>query len=275
MTAPKLYVAATPIGNPGDASPRFRQVIESVDLVLAEDTRRAGLLFKELDIKPAKMISFFEHNEESRVARVLENMAQGQSAALVSDAGTPLLSDPGFRLVRACVDAGYSVSPIPGPSAMTAALSACGLAPYPFTFLGFLPRRDARIKSLFKRHADTGCTLIFFERKDRISGTLALAHEVLGKRRFCVAREITKEYEEFIHGELGKDSSVLDELRGEVTVVIESANEEVQTPEEEIRAIWLEEKESGDKPKQVAKRVSQRVKGFTAKEVYEMIINWS
>lgn len=142
-----LRVVATPLGNSDDLSPRARHVLANADIILAEDTRRAGLLFKRLGLEHhARLISFFEHNEEKRLPKVLDALMDGLSVALVSDAGTPLLSDPGFTLVRACRDKGIDVSPVPGPSAPVTALSASGLPPLPYTFLGFTPRKKARPK---------------------------------------------------------------------------------------------------------------------------------
>jgi 16S rRNA (cytidine1402-2'-O)-methyltransferase len=149
----RLWVVATPLGNPGDLSPRAREVLAAADLLLAEDTRRAGLLFQRLGIRSKGFLSLFEHNEEARIGTVLAALERGESVALFSDAGTPLLSDPGFRLVRACREAGFAVSPVPGPSAPAAALSASGLPPQPFVFLGFLPRKDGDIRRFLEPFA--------------------------------------------------------------------------------------------------------------------------
>ncbi len=268
----KLWVVATPLGNSDDLSPRARDILMDADVILAEDTRRAGLLFQRLGLERyGRLMSFFEHNEDKRLPKVLEFLEEGLTVALISDAGTPLLSDPGFTLVRACREEGYPVSPVPGPSAPVTALSACGLPPLPYTFLGFPPRRKAHTEKLFAAHRDTGATLIFFERKSRLQGTLEIAHEVLGDRDFCVARELTKEYEEFIRGNLGQLATMDFELRGELTVIIGPAGDDGDASEERVRELFDEESEAGGKPKEIARRVAERVSGWTAKEVYALM----
>ena len=265
----KLWVVATPLGNAGDLSPRARGILIDADIILAEDTRRAGLLFKRLELeKKGRLMSFFEHNEDKRLPRVLDALGEGLSIALISDAGTPLLSDPGFTLVRACRDKGIDVSPVPGPRAPVTALSASGLPPLPYTFLGFAPRKKSQTKRLFEMHRDTGATLVFFERKSRLKGTLGIAFDLLGDREFCVARELTKEYEEFIRGTLGSLTDMDFELRGELTVIIAPPGETGDTTEEELFRMLDEEREIGGKPKEIAHRVADRAAGWTAKEVY-------
>lgn len=264
-----LRVVATPLGNAGDLSPRARQTLMDADIVLAEDTRRAGLLFKRLELeRHGRLMSFFEHNEEKRLPKVVDALLDGLKVALISDAGTPLLSDPGFTLVRACRDKGIEVSPVPGPSAPVTALSACGLPPLPYTFLGFTPRKKSQTEKLFATHRDTGATLVFFERKSRIKGTLQIAFDALGDREFCVARELTKEYEEFIRGSLGALQDLDLELRGELTVIIAPASEAGDTSVEDIHRMLSEENENGGKPKEIARRVADRAVGWTAKQVY-------
>ena len=282
---PGLYVVATPIGNDADLSPRARDVLTRADAVLAEDTRRAGLLFRRLAIRRARpgFFSLHEHNEAGRVPQVLTMLGQGQSVALISDAGTPVLADPGYRLVRACREAGQRVTPVPGPSAPAAALSACGLPPAPYTFFGFLPRAKGQARKLLARHAATGASLVFFERKDRLAATLALAGEVLGDREFALCRELTKVYEEFILGRLGQLPENLD-LLGEVTVVIgptplggpEGLDDAASAQgaadlDASLAAIMAEERARGGKPREVARRVAERVPGKSVKEIYERL----
>lgn len=264
-----LWVVATPLGNVDDLSPRARAVLARAGLLLAEDTRRAGLLFQRLGLeRSGELMSFFEHNEEQRTPKVLEYLEDGGEAALFSDAGTPLLSDPGFKLVRECRERGISVRPVPGPSAPVTALCACGLPPLPYSFLGFPPRKRSQAAKFFEVHRDTGATLVFFERKTRLAETLSIAAEVLGPREFCIARELTKDYEEFIRGSLDRLDGMDFELRGEITVIIGPATEQERTSEEEIVAIHNEESALGGKPKEIARRVAARAKGWTAKAVY-------
>ncbi|WP_449242326.1 16S rRNA (cytidine(1402)-2'-O)-methyltransferase [Desulfovibrio sp.] len=267
----RLWVVATPLGNLGDLSPRAREVLASADLVLAEDTRRAGLLFQRLGLPSKGFLSLFEHNEEARVEQVLAALSEGRSVALVSDAGTPLLSDPGYRLVRACRAAGVPVSPVPGPSAPIAALSACGLPPLPFVFLGFLPRKDGDIRRLLETYAALPATLVFFERKTRLAATLALAAKVLGPRDFCVARELTKEFEEFIQGRLDALDALPEEFLGEITVVVGPPETPARLTEEALLDLLREESARGGKPREVARRAASRAPGWSAKEAYEKL----
>ncbi len=267
----RLWVVATPLGNPGDLSPRAREVLAAADLVLAEDTRRAGLLFQRLGLPAKGFVSLFEHNEEARLGLVLAALERLENVALISDAGTPLLSDPGYRLVRACRQAGHAVSPVPGPSAPIAALSACGLPPLPFVFLGFPPRKDGDIRRLLEPFAALAVTLVLFERKTRLAQTLALAAEVLGDREFCIARELTKEFEEFLPGRLADLAGLPEELRGEITVVIGPPEAGARASEEDLLAALRAELALGGKPKDVARRAAARCPGWTAKAAYERL----
>ena len=268
-----LYVVATPLGNADDLSPRARATLEDADVVLAEDTRRAGLLFQRLGLGGhGRLVSFYEHNEDKKLPKVLDMLDGGLSVALISDAGTPLLSDPGFTLVRACREQGIRVAPVPGPSAPVTALSASGMPPLPYTFLGFAPRKKSQTEKLFRAHRDTGATLVLFERKTRLEGTLAIARDVLGARDFCVARELTKEYEEFLRGNLGDLDSFNFDLRGELTVIIGPGGDG-ETDEAAVIELIAEESEAGGKPKEIARRVAERSRGWTAKDVYALILS--
>ncbi len=285
--APGLYVVATPIGNTGDLSPRAADVLCRADVVLAEDTRRAGLFFARQGLTRAGgrkgFLSLHDHNEEGRIPQVLELIAGGESVALISDAGTPVLSNPGYRLVRACRRGGMFVTSLPGPFAPAVALSACGLPPAPMTFLGFLPRQKGQARKLLARHAATGASLIFFERKDRLAGTLDLAAEVLGDREFAVCRELTKQYEEFILGRLGDPAAVPGDVLGEVTVVVgpeplsgapagfdADGTDVANDPAAALDVLLAEERAHGGKPREVARRVAARLHGaLSAKDVYE------
>jgi len=268
-----LYVVATPLGNADDLSPRARATLEDADVVLAEDTRRAGLLFQRLGLgSHGRLVSFYEHNEDKKLPKVLDMLGDGLSVALISDAGTPLLSDPGFTLVRACRERDIRVAPVPGPSAPVTALSASGMPPLPYTFLGFAPRKKSQTEKLFRAHRDTGATLVLFERKTRLEGTLAIARDVLGARDFCVARELTKEYEEFLRGNLGDLESFDFDLRGELTVIIGPGGDG-KTDETAVTEFIAEESEAGGKPKEIARRVAERSRGWTAKDVYALILS--
>lgn len=267
-----LFVAATPIGNPGDASPRLLEILGRAALVLAEDTRRSASLFRRLGLAtPPRVLSLFDHNEEGRIAQALAALDQGGDVALISDAGTPLLSDPGYRLVRACRERGHRVRPLPGPSAVTAALSVCGLPPYPFAFLGFLPRKAGAVREALRPFARLSLTLVFFERKDRLRDTLALALEVLGDRECAVARELTKEYEEVLVRPLADWAAREEELLGELTVVVGPPGAAVPDGEDLALAVLAEEKAAGGRPREVARRAAERLGGWTVKALYERL----
>ncbi|MBO6002262.1 MAG: 16S rRNA (cytidine(1402)-2'-O)-methyltransferase, partial [Mailhella sp.] len=193
-----LWVVATPLGNPGDLSPRARGCLEAADIVLAEDTRRESLACARWGVRVQRFVSFHDHNEEDRGPEVLEWLRQGKSIALISDAGMPVLADPGYGIVRACREAGLPVSVVPGPCAPVAALAGSGIAPQPFVFFGFLPRGRGDQKKTLEPYAQLSCTLVFFERRDRLAETLAAARALLGPRDACIARELTKTHEEFL-----------------------------------------------------------------------------
>ena len=228
-TPGRLRIVATPIGNLADLSPRARDALLTADLVACEDTRRTGRLFQSLGVtggaggRPA-MLPLHDHNEDRQIGRVLRLLEDGGDVTLVSDAGTPLVSDPGFRLARAAVARGLAVEALPGPSAILAALVVSGLPPYPFTFLGFPPRRKGRRRRFFDSHADLPHTLVFFESPQRAAASLADAAAAFGPDRdAALARELTKLHEEVLRGPLGElATEVADrpKLRGEVTVVV-------------------------------------------------------
>ena len=222
-----LQVVATPIGNLADLSPRAQQVLGGADVIAAEDTRRTLQLLQSLGIS-RPLVSLFEHNESQRVPQLLERLAAGQSVALVSDAGTPLLSDPGFELVRAASRAGFAVQAIPGPSAITAALAVAGLPTQRFCFEGFLPARAAERRSALAALAHEPRTLVFFEAPHRIRATLAdLAAEFGAEREAVVTRELTKAHESIYRGtlaELGLTAARDENFeRGEITLVVAGA----------------------------------------------------
>lgn len=275
-----LWVVSTPLGNPGDLSPRAAKTIAEADLVLAEDTRRTGQLLSRCGVEARQFLSLHEHNELERIEFVLQELAKGQTLALVSDAGTPLLSDPGFKLIRACREKGFFVSVVPGPSAALAALVGSGIAPQPFVFLGFLPRKGGEQAKIFAQYAHLPCTLVFFERKDRLADTLQVAASCLGRREVCLARELTKTYEEFIFGFLGEpfvkggeEPFPPPDLLGELTVVIGPPLEEARTHEKQVLLLAgrLAAENPDLKPRAVARKVQELCSGWSLKEVYEFL----
>jgi len=194
-----LFVIATPIGNLDDITLRALEVLKSVDLVAAEDTRHSGLLMKHFGIKKP-FISYHEHNEAKRTAELVERLAAGENVALITDAGTPGLSDPGLRLVRECIQRELLFTIIPGPSSILTALVGSGFSTERFSFRGFLPVKTGRRERELRAAAESGETIIFFESPYRLTKTLAACIDVMPDRQLCIARELTKKFEEFRPG---------------------------------------------------------------------------
>lgn len=211
----RLLVVATPIGNLEDLSPRARHSLEVADRIACEDTRHTGRLLAHLGIDTA-MVSLHEHNERQRLGSLIEALEGGATLALVSDAGTPLVSDPGYLLVREAAQRGLRIEPIPGPSAPLAALVVSGLPPHPFTFCGFPPPKGGKRRTFYARFADLDHTLVVFESPHRITKSLADAAEILGEDRpAALCRELTKLHEEVVRGSLAE---IRDEIAGRPSV---------------------------------------------------------
>ena len=219
---PGLYVTSTPIGNLGDMSFRARQVLEQADIIACEDTRVTGKLLAYFDIKtPA--ISYHDHNEQKVLPILMERLEAGQVVALVSDAGTPLISDPGYRLVKEARDAGFVVSSIPGASAILAALASAGLPTDRFMFAGFLPNKTLARRKTLADIASLKATLVFYESPKRLKDSLRDIFEVLGDREAAICRELTKLFEEVRSGslsELSEHYSQADRPKGEIVIVV-------------------------------------------------------
>ena len=234
MSSGKLVVVSTPIGNLADLSPRARDAFAAADLVACEDTRHTGRLLAALGIRK-RLVSLHEHNERSRLPGLLAEIEEGRTIAVASDAGTPLLSDPGFLLVREAAARGLRVEPIPGPSALLAALVASGLPPYPFTFAGFAPPRQGKRRTFYRRFAGLGHTLIVFESPHRLLPSLDDALAELGDRPAAVGRELTKLHEEVLRGPLSRIAAELGRrpsIKGELVLVFGAAGDEGEAEEE-------------------------------------------
>jgi len=223
-----LFVVATPIGNLEDLSPRAARILGAVSLVAAEDTRHTARLLQRHGIRTST-ISFHEHNERERVGRLIARLLAGDQVALVSDAGTPAISDPGFRLVRAAIDAGVRVEAIPGPSAMVSALVVSGLPTDRFIFEGFAPPRQSARIAWLRALAGERRTIVFYEAPHRLRATLEDIRTELGQRRVAVARELTKLHEQVVRGPVSEVLDALPEVKGEVTVVL-AGRDEVEAP---------------------------------------------
>ena len=217
----KLFIVATPIGNLGDITLRALEALKSVDLIACEDTRQTVKLLNHYGIKKT-LLSLHEHNEAKRASELVPRLQAGAAVALVSDAGTPLISDPGFRLLRAALEAGVSVEALPGPCAATNALALSGLPTERFYFVGFLPPKSAARRREFEALRDFPDTLVFYESTHRIHKFLAEAFAVFGDRPIAVAREMTKKFEEIYRGRLPDDPEKMKfrSWKGEFVVVL-------------------------------------------------------
>jgi 16S rRNA (cytidine1402-2'-O)-methyltransferase len=218
----RLVLVSTPIGNLGDLSDRAREALGRADVVACEDTRRTRALLTHIGVRGARLVSFFEANEAKRTPELLALLRDGRDVALVSNAGMPALSDPGYRLVAACADEEIEVDVIPGPSAPVSALIVSGLPTDRFVFEGFLPRRPGRRRKAIEALRAEGRTIVLFESPMRLGATLGELAEVLGGRRAAVVRELTKKHQEVLRGTLPELAERVGErVKGEVTVVVE------------------------------------------------------
>jgi 16S rRNA (cytidine1402-2'-O)-methyltransferase len=233
-----LVLAATPIGNVADASQRLRQLLQLADVVAAEDTRRLRHLAARLDVDiGGQVVSYHEHNEGRRTLELVDQVASGKTVVLVTDAGMPSVSDPGYRLVAACIAAGLHVTTAPGPSAAIAALALSGLAVDRFCFEGFLPRKPGQRRERLKALAGQQRTMVFFEAPHRAGEVLADMAELWGEsRQAAVCRELTKTYEEVKRGSLSELAEwSRDGLRGEITLVVAGAPDVVELSDDELK----------------------------------------
>ena len=273
MSQAGLYVVATPIGNLEDISYRAVRILSEVDLIAAEDTRHSALLLSHYGIK-TPMQSMHEHNEERVSGRILERIAGGEAIAVISDAGTPLISDPGYRLVRAAREAGIAVYSIPGPSAVTAALSVAGMPPDRFVFEGFLPSKALARKKKLVSFSREPRTLVFFESSHRIEATIADMSEIFGPQRMAaVCRELTKKFETVHRAPLAEIASVLAEDRnqtkGEFVIVIgghEVSEDESMLDAHEMSIALLEYL-----PASQAARVAAKLNNVPRSDVYRLL----
>lgn len=271
-TAGTLYVVGTPIGNLDDISPRARKVLQSVDIVAAEDTRRTARLLSSIGVK-RRLIAYHEHNEESRTPALIARMLEGASLALVSDAGTPLISDPGLTLVRAARDRGIDVVSVPGPSAVTAALSIFGLPTDRFVFEGFPPRRKGPLEERLRNLQSEPRTMVFFESVHRLPALFdALIAAFGANRHAAIARELTKLHEQSatgtlaeLKGRLGADIP----LKGEFVVLIAGSPASAAAGDAEIRRVFdLLEAELGAKR---AVELTAKITGLPRNHVYRLM----
>jgi 16S rRNA (cytidine1402-2'-O)-methyltransferase len=269
-----LYLVATPIGNLGDITHRALQILGDVDLIAAEDTRRTGKLLHHYQIEPQRPpLSYHEHSKPRRREQILAALEDGD-VALVTDAGTPGINDPGYKLIRAAIEAGHTVSPIPGASAPLVALSASGLPTDSFLYLGYLPSKESQRRSTLEQVARLPYTLIFLETPHRLLDALTDLHDVLGNRDIAVARELTKLHEEIFRGTLADAHThyAQNPPRGEITLVVAGASEEDLTwSQERLRKAIQAALREGTKPSKVARRLAKE-SGWPRREIYDLVI---
>jgi len=267
-----LHLVATPIGNLEDITLRALRVLREAALVLAEDTRHTRVLLDRHGID-ARPVSLHEHNEEQRCALALGELASGGDVALVSDAGTPLVSDPGERLVRAAIAAGHRVSAVPGASAVLAALTASGIAGAGFSFVGFPPRKAGERRALFESLCDRREALVFFESPRRVAATLRELADALGDRPACVARELSKLHEEYARDTLRALAERYAEgARGEVTLVVEGAPVRDAAPTSELVDTAIRARAAaGGAASEIARDVAHAT-GAARSEVYARVV---
>jgi 16S rRNA (cytidine1402-2'-O)-methyltransferase len=267
-----LYLVGTPIGNLGDITDRARETLRGVDLIAAEDTRRTGRLLQRFGIK-ARTVSLFEGNERMRTEELLVELREGSDVAVVTDAGMPAVSDPGFRLVRACAEEGIDVRVVPGPSAVIAALVVSGLPSDRWVFEGFLPRKVGERRARLRAMRHDPRTVVLFESPHRVATLFRDALVELGDRQVALARELTKLHEEVIRGRTSEVLATLadHELKGEVVVVIEGATEPAVPELAELVAEAGALVEAGMKKRAAASEVARRY-GASANELYDAMI---
>lgn len=272
--AGKLFIVGTPIGNLSDLSPRAIEALKAASLVVCEDTRETRKLLAHFGIaRPLR--SFHEHNEEGKAEELANRIEEGETLAMVSDAGMPVISDPGYRLVRIARERGLHVEPIPGPFAGVLALVASGIAPLPFTFYGFTPHRHGERLEFYRSVASNAQTAIVYESPERVVESLDDALATLGDVEVTVAREMTKMHEEFVHGAISEVVEVLrkrERIRGEITIVFAAAAAQArEVSPDEIAAEFQRLRDSGMRRNDAVKLVSEKF-GVRKNEVYKLLL---
>jgi 16S rRNA (cytidine1402-2'-O)-methyltransferase len=267
-----LYIVATPIGNLEDISLRALRLLKEVDLIAAEDTRHTRILLSHYDIR-TPLTSYHEHNEKTQAPKLVQRLQYGESIALVSDAGTPAISDPGYRLLVEAFRAGIQVIPIPGPSAMATVLSASGLPTDRFVFEGFLPPRKQERETKLQALRYESRTIVFYEAPHRLKESLADMRRIFGDREIVIAREVSKVHEEFLRGSIEAVISQLAEreVKGEITIVVHGSTGPAEISEEELTAEIRRLVDEGVGVKQISDVLGERYQR-AKREVYQMAL---
>lgn len=270
-TSATLFLVATPIGNLEEMSVRAINTLKEVDCIAAEDTRNTIKLLNHFEIK-TKLMSHHEHNWKQSIPKILELLKDGKNIALVSDAGYPAISDPGYELVQVAIQEGYGVVPISGPNACLNALVVSGIAPQPFTFYGFLDHQDKTKKKELQALKNHQETLVFYESPYRIEKTLSIMLEIFGDRSMALCRELTKRHEEIIRGTISEIIPLCETLKGEMVLVVEGAKE-IEKQDEDVDIIAEIEKRlsQGASPKDAIKDVAKTFQ-LKKNEVYDLYL---
>lgn len=267
-----LYIVPTPIGNLEDITLRALRILKEVDVIAAEDTRHTRHLLTHFGID-RPLTSYHEHNERDKAQALVDRIKSGANIALVSDAGTPAIADPGFRLVVAAIRAGIQIVPLPGASALATALSACGLPTDRFLFEGFLPAKKRERKAKLQALRDVTATLVFYEAPHRLHDTLSDMQQILGDREIVIAREVSKIHEEFLRG---KVSEVINQLtgrdvKGEITMVVHGSAGEAQVSEAQLRSEIRRLTDEQMGVKEISELLGERY-GLSKREVYRLVL---
>jgi 16S rRNA (cytidine1402-2'-O)-methyltransferase len=270
----KLLIVGTPLGNLADMSPRAVAALKSADLILCEDTRHTRKLLNHFGIdRPTD--SYHEHNEDQKAALLAARIERGETLALVSDAGMPVISDPGYPIVRLARERGLTIEPIPGPFAGVLALAASGIAPMPFTFLGFTPHRQGERLDFYRTAAELGHTVVLYESPERVVASLEDALEVFGDTELTVAREMTKMHEELLSGRIAEVLAILrdrERVHGEITLVLAApARAAAAVTPDELRAEFRRLRDTGMRRNDAVKAVAEKF-GLRKNDVYRVLV---
>lgn len=262
-----LYVVSTPIGNLKDISYRAVEILNEVDMILAEDTRTSSTLLNHYQIKK-QMISYHEFNKDEKESQIIHLLDEGKNLALISDAGTPGINDPGYEIIKKVIESGYHVVSIPGASALLAAIVTSGLVIQPFTFLGFLPRKQAEMKKTIQDYLNRKETLVIYESPMRVAKTLQIIYSVLGDRNISIARELTKTFETIIRTTLSEALEIEHNTKGEYVLVIEGELHYQEHFSESISEHVQKLIQTGESEKDAMKHVSV-LRGIPKSKVYQ------